>query len=236
MAKKTLEDKIKSVKFWTVLGILIFLLISFFLKSSYPITHYEFNLSDAYDVLKDTLTLAAAFLAPVAAFILFNDWRDNHRLVNSETEVFDILKEFESGAEDHLKKMMDMLSDNTFNMSDDTVKLNHKWALDNLNNNIQLKRKIEFSKKKFKNTEFHDLCLEINSLQHKLLIQEIMFLETHLDLERCKVDLTQHSVLPGLYLQKQRVSEKFSLLLLDYSSKFRDRIKNLNVLASVYRI
>ncbi|MDO7434594.1 hypothetical protein Q5X61_01095 [Acinetobacter baumannii] len=236
MAKKTLEEKINIVKFWTVLGILIFLFISFFLKSSYPITHYEFNLSDAYDVLKDTLTLAAAFLAPVAAFILFNDWRENHRLVNSEYEVFDILKEFESSAEDHLKKMTNMLSDNTFNMSNETVKSNHKWALDYLININQMKRKIEFSKKKFKNTEFHDLCLEINSLQHKLLIQEIMFLETHLDLERCLVDLSQHSVLPGLYLQKQRVSEKFSLLLYDYSSKFEDRMNNLNFLASDHRI
>ncbi|NUF23731.1 hypothetical protein HUN23_13215 [Acinetobacter oleivorans] len=97
MVKNDLNVKIKRIWKWTFIGIIIFLVISFFLKSSYPITHYKFNLSDAYDVLKDTLTLAAGFLAPVAAFVLFSDWREQHVLINNEKiskEILNILDEF----------------------------------------------------------------------------------------------------------------------------------------------
>lgn len=38
----------------------------------------------AYDVIKDALTLAAAFLAPIAAFVLFSDWRSEHKEVGNE--------------------------------------------------------------------------------------------------------------------------------------------------------
>ncbi|QIT17272.1 hypothetical protein [Acinetobacter pittii] len=97
MVKNDLKVKIRRIWKWTFIGIIIFLVISFFLKSSYPITHYKFNLSDAYEVLKDTLTLAAGFLAPVAAFVLFSDWREQHVLVNNEKiskEILNILDEF----------------------------------------------------------------------------------------------------------------------------------------------
>ncbi|MNR82489.1 hypothetical protein D3C72_132480 [compost metagenome] len=78
MAKNTLLEKIKIVGFWTFGGVFWYLVIAFFLKSSYPIYEYDFNRSTAYDVLKDALTLAAAFLAPIAAFVLFSDWRREH--------------------------------------------------------------------------------------------------------------------------------------------------------------
>lgn len=97
MVKNDLKVKIRRIWKWTFIGIVIFLVISFFLKSSYPITHHKFNLSDAYEVLKDTLTLAAGFLAPVAAFVLFSDWREQHVLVNNEKiskEILNILDEF----------------------------------------------------------------------------------------------------------------------------------------------
>ncbi|MEX0572214.1 hypothetical protein ABYH20_013415, partial [Acinetobacter baumannii] len=84
MAKDDLKVKIKRIWVWTIIGIVVYLIISFFLKSSYPITHHKFNLSEAYEVLKDTLTLAAGFLAPVAAFVLFSDWREQHVLINNE--------------------------------------------------------------------------------------------------------------------------------------------------------
>ncbi|MFX6609258.1 hypothetical protein ABTG82_19915, partial [Acinetobacter baumannii] len=61
-----------------------YLLISFFLLSDYPIQDYPFNHKKTYEVLKDALSLAAAFLAPVAAFVLFSDWRDQHRSISNE--------------------------------------------------------------------------------------------------------------------------------------------------------
>ena len=84
MTKKTLEEKIKQVGFWTVTGIFSYLMMAFFMKSNYPIYEYGFNRSVAYDVIKDALTLGAAFLAPVAAFVLFIDWKTQHKEVNNE--------------------------------------------------------------------------------------------------------------------------------------------------------
>lgn len=96
MVKDDLKVKIKMIWIWTIIGIGVFLIISFFLKSSYPISHYKFNLSDAYDVLKDALTLAAAFLAPIAALVVFNDWRETHARITNEklsSEVIEIFRE-----------------------------------------------------------------------------------------------------------------------------------------------
>lgn len=88
MTKKTIEEKIQDVGFWTFGGVIWYLIIAFFLKSKYPIYEYRFNPKDAYDVLKDALTLAATFLAPVAAFVLFSDWRSEHieKKIESDSE------------------------------------------------------------------------------------------------------------------------------------------------------
>ncbi|MEO4207805.1 MULTISPECIES: hypothetical protein [Acinetobacter calcoaceticus/baumannii complex] len=78
MAKKSINEKIKNVGKWSVCGVIGYLILAFILKSKYPITHYDFNQDIAYDVIKEALTLAAAFLAPIAAFLLFSDWREQH--------------------------------------------------------------------------------------------------------------------------------------------------------------
>lgn len=90
MAKKTLEEKIKQVGFWTFGGVFWYLVIAFFLKSSYPIYEYNLDRFATYDTIKDALTLAAAFLAPVAAFVLFSDWRIQHKEINNEKNSYEI--------------------------------------------------------------------------------------------------------------------------------------------------
>lgn len=84
MANIELKDKIKKVVFWTFGGVFCYLVISFFLLSDYPIQNFHFDHKKAYEVLKDALTIAAAFLAPVAAFILFTDWRSQHSAIKIE--------------------------------------------------------------------------------------------------------------------------------------------------------
>lgn len=91
MKKTTLEEKIRQVGIWTFGGIFWYLVIAFFLKSNYPIYEYDFNRSVAYEVIKDALTLGAAFLAPVAAFVLFTDWKEQHRLIKNEVKIEEIL-------------------------------------------------------------------------------------------------------------------------------------------------
>ncbi|MDC4833849.1 hypothetical protein OW701_04970 [Acinetobacter baumannii] len=94
MAKKDLKNKIELTIFWLGLFCLIYLIFGFILKSDLtkPIDSSIF-----YEVLKDSLTITAAFLAPIAAFILFSDWRENHRLVRNEKEVDDLFKKIRSG-------------------------------------------------------------------------------------------------------------------------------------------
>ncbi|MDC5279681.1 hypothetical protein OHW77_05700 [Acinetobacter baumannii] len=96
MAKKELKDKIKIVGFWTFGGVFWYLVISFFLLSEYPIQDFIFDHKKAYEVLKDALTIAAAFLAPVAAFILFDDWRTQHKEVKIEKDIEQIIQNIKS--------------------------------------------------------------------------------------------------------------------------------------------
>lgn len=76
MAKKTLKEKINDVAFWTVIFLILYLIIGYLLESLW--LSKPLKLDELYDLLKDGLSITAAFLAPVAAFILFSDWREQH--------------------------------------------------------------------------------------------------------------------------------------------------------------
>ncbi|HDU8505320.1 TPA: hypothetical protein RG423_001168 [Acinetobacter baumannii] len=91
MARRKLEDKIKRVGYFVSGGILGYLLISFFILSSFPLHQYLLDKKLAYDVLKDAFTIGAAFLAPIAAFVLFTDWRVEHR-IKSTLQLLEDLK------------------------------------------------------------------------------------------------------------------------------------------------
>jgi hypothetical protein len=90
MAKKELKDKIELTIFWLGLFCLTYLIFGFILKSDLtkPIDSSIF-----YEVLKDSLTITASFLAPIAAFILFSDWRVEHRLKINEDLSKAVIKE-----------------------------------------------------------------------------------------------------------------------------------------------
>ncbi len=90
MARKELKDKVELTIFWLGLFCLTYLIFGFILKSDLtkPIDSSIF-----YEVLKDALTISAAFLAPIAAFILFSDWRIEHRLKNNEELSKSVIKE-----------------------------------------------------------------------------------------------------------------------------------------------
>lgn len=76
MAKKTLKEKINDVAFWTVIFLILYLIIGYLLESLW--LSKPLKLDELYELLKDGFSITAAFLAPVAAFILFSDWREQH--------------------------------------------------------------------------------------------------------------------------------------------------------------
>lgn len=88
MDKKKLKDKVELTIFWLGLFCLTYLILGFILKSDLtkPIDSTIF-----YEVLRDSLTLTAYFLAPIAALILFSDWREQHASINNEKISKDIV-------------------------------------------------------------------------------------------------------------------------------------------------
>lgn len=81
MKKKTLKDKIKQVYWGASAFTLLYFIIGAYLKSDGT----TFDPVKTYDLIKDALTLTATFLAPVAAFTLFDEWRDEHREKSHES-------------------------------------------------------------------------------------------------------------------------------------------------------
>lgn len=91
MNKKNLKEKIVLTVVWLVLLAIVYFVIGIFLITD----GIGFNSQKVYELLNDTLTLAAAFLAPVAAFVLFSDWRVQHKLIRNEqnsTKIIEILQ------------------------------------------------------------------------------------------------------------------------------------------------
>lgn len=88
MARRKLKDKVELSIFWMGLFCLTYLIFGFILKSDLT---KPTDSSIFYEVLKDALTITAAFLAPIAAFILFSDWRVEHKIKNT-LQLLDDLK------------------------------------------------------------------------------------------------------------------------------------------------
>lgn len=81
MKKQTLKEKTKTVFLWAFGLSVLYFLIGAYLQSDGS----EFDPKKTYELIKDTLSLAAAFLAPVTAFVLFNDWREEYNFKNTIT-------------------------------------------------------------------------------------------------------------------------------------------------------
>lgn len=89
MAKKTIEEKIREVSFWTFIFLISYLIIGYLLQSNW--LHKSLEFTRLYELLKDSLSITAALLAPVAAFVLFSDWRLQHREITTEHNTSNIL-------------------------------------------------------------------------------------------------------------------------------------------------
>lgn len=98
---KTLKEKINDVVFWICAGGAIYLIVAFLMKTDWLSSPKK--LSELYEIIRDTLTLMAYFLAPAAAFTLFNDWREEHK-VKSIISLIDELKAVASEIEVELQK------------------------------------------------------------------------------------------------------------------------------------
>lgn len=80
--------------FWLILGTVLFLLILILGGAVLISDGPKFDPKKTYDLVKDAMALTASFLAPVAALLLFSDWRYQHNAVKNEKISEEILKIF----------------------------------------------------------------------------------------------------------------------------------------------
>ncbi|AOM87228.1 hypothetical protein [Acinetobacter baumannii] len=98
MFKRTLSQKIKDVVFYSLVFFILYTIIAYLLETNW--LSKTIDLPKINGILKDSLTLTAAFLAPGAAFILFTDWREQHnKQVRNEfgLKVFNQFEKFSKG-------------------------------------------------------------------------------------------------------------------------------------------
>ncbi|MFV5513797.1 hypothetical protein [Acinetobacter gerneri] len=74
MAKKTLKQKLHTSIFWVIGASAVFGVVGALLISDGP----KPDPAKIYGIGKDALFICAAFLAPVIAYVLLNDWRQEH--------------------------------------------------------------------------------------------------------------------------------------------------------------
>ncbi|MBJ8440034.1 hypothetical protein [Acinetobacter junii] len=170
MDKKTLKQKIKYVQISAVVFSIIYFLLGAFLKSDGPI----FDSAKTYELIRDSLTITAYFLAPAAAIVLFSDWREQHveKLLEEESTI--IYNQFLA--------FIDMWQNYKFTITDDesfvktTVESreeSHFSLLDQVEKSIQLAQQLharstkakEFSEEAIKCLkEARTLIFELNIL------------------------------------------------------------------------
>ncbi|MCX3005029.1 hypothetical protein OFD44_08155 [Acinetobacter baumannii] len=92
MAKSTLRAKIELIIFWLCIFFLAFFILGFILNNNLDKPIVTKNL---YEVLRDSLTLLAYFLAPAIALVVFNDWRKEHVEKRLESESEAVIKELQ---------------------------------------------------------------------------------------------------------------------------------------------
>ena len=113
MKKKTLKEKINRVCWWAAGLTVLYFIVGAILKSDGP----KFDPAKTYDLIKDTLTLTATFLAPVAAFVLFSDWREQHEDVALESDSTNVFNK--------LNEVKDKLLETHFAIDDDEFNVEH---------------------------------------------------------------------------------------------------------------
>lgn len=77
MKIKTFKERVIDTALWTGCITIIFLVISFLLVNDFS-EGAKYDHQKAYNLVKDTFTLAATLLTPIAAVIFFSDWREQH--------------------------------------------------------------------------------------------------------------------------------------------------------------
>ncbi|WP_166170183.1 hypothetical protein [Acinetobacter sp. SA01] len=81
----------------------------------------HFDPAKTYELIKDTLTLTATFLAPVAAFVLFSDWREPHVEKIIEDGSSKIYEGINNGINELLRILFEIEDHDNFKENNDSI-------------------------------------------------------------------------------------------------------------------
>lgn len=158
MANKNLKEKISRTKNTFIIGTLAYIVLGLLLLNDYSYDAH-FDPKKIYDVFKDGLTLSAAFLAPVAAFVLYGEWRASHRMIKNEQ----LIESLHIDIRDLNYKLSALVFDLTHQrkQNEEDVMAIYKSDLKNLNEKqFRVLSEIERIKSKFDNQDFFNLAKE----------------------------------------------------------------------------
>ena len=122
MAKKTLEEKIKDVVIYATTFFIMYLIIGYFIKTEN--LHCELTWDKLYDLFRDALTLTAYFLAPVAAFVLYSDWREPHIEKIIEDDSSKIYEGINNGINELLRILSEIEDSDNFKENNNSIPAN----------------------------------------------------------------------------------------------------------------
>ena len=159
MSKKPLKEKIILICWWALGLTILYFLIGAWLISDGP----KFDPTKTYNLLKDTLTLGAAFLAPVVAFVLFSDWREPYLAEKTDeiqTTIYAL--EFEIRKQLHLMRM-DYLQLKSLHEDFRSKDLELFEKLNTFKNNIKRLQRLGFGESEYylNSNKLHNLFREL---------------------------------------------------------------------------
>lgn len=90
--RKRIKTKVLVSTIYLISFLVIYLVIGFFVKSSYPPNNYLFNYEEAFNVLQSGLSLVGTFSTIAIAWILYGVWRNEHRDKQIEFYALEVLE------------------------------------------------------------------------------------------------------------------------------------------------
>lgn len=115
MSQSYLKNNLKCVRWGALVFAIGYFLVGAYLKSDGP----KVDLSKVYELLRDSLTLTAYFLAPAAALVIYSNWRGEHVEKRLESDSEGIIKSIEEAAKE---------VNNLRNLIEDPVVINSGYA------------------------------------------------------------------------------------------------------------
>lgn len=231
MVKKTLEEKIKLVCWWALGLTILYFIIGAWLISDGPI----FDPTKTYNLLKDTLTLTAAFLAPVVAFVLFSDWREQHKTIRNETIVIKVIQGLKIRS-DKIKTMVGLVHQEFQENPDEMVEMFSEDLASSRREIIKELGDLENTRLSFLDRGFHDKAIEFYQMQYDLLNTLDRLFDFSKSLYDCRNSPTDPDYMDWITKTTNQFEMKFLEEAEAYLAGFYNKIKEISTLAKPYVI